>query len=437
MIAVESPTQKRLGIKSSRDQVFKETMEFARWSVNPKVVRAYVDKSGEIIGWLEGKGLKFEVTALGPGPALGHGFSVRQGGHAGKDPTIGPGFVGSTVVEAMLKDCEKLGIKVLTKTKANKVLTDAKGRISGVLASAKDKEFKISTKSVIIAAGGFGGNKEWLEKYFHIHGDICRNSLGHLTGDGLAMAAELGAFDDSNLGIIIFGPCHHPWAHSVHFAMTRPDMLWVNKNGERFMDESSHGGIAAGEIAAMNRQPGQILYALVDSKTIRDIKEAPPERSAPGSEHAFDTLYEDLDKEAAEGKKIWKANTLDELAKLIGMKPEVLKASVERYNSFCDKGYDADFVKDKQFLKPLRTPPYYAILGRRGYDTTHGGINVNERMEALNKQGKVISGLYAAGDNAGDWVSPSYYPPGTSLTWCFCSGYIAGENAAKYVSGNN
>jgi fumarate reductase flavoprotein subunit len=109
---------------------------------------------------------------------------------------------------------------------------------------------------------------------------------------------------------------------------------------------------------------------------------------------------------------------------------------VGNYNSFYDNGYDKEFFKDPEYLRPVRTPPFYAILGIQGYSYTFGGIKINERMEVLNKAGSTISGLYATGQNASEWVTDNYPGHGgTSLSWAYCSGYIAGENAAKYVSG--
>jgi fumarate reductase flavoprotein subunit len=149
---------------------------------------------------------------------------------------------------------------------------------------------------------------------------------------------------------------------------------------------------------------------------------------------------DDLENELQEGvaKGTVKISHLwDEIAEWIGVKPEVLKTTVEQYNSFCDKSYDADFLKDKEFLLPLRTPPYYAVVGAQGYDTTLGGIKIDHRMEVVGKQGNLISGLFAAGDNASGWDYASYNfgHPGSALCFALCSGFIAGENAAKHVSG--
>jgi fumarate reductase flavoprotein subunit len=81
---------------------------------------------------------------------------------------------------------------------------------------------------------------------------------------------------------------------------------------------------------------------------------------------------------------------------------------------------------------PLRTPPYYAIKCGVDYLDTIGGIRINEQMEVLDKQGKPIPGLYAAGIDTGGWVGDTYCIRTTGTTFAFAinSGRIAGENAA-------
>jgi fumarate reductase flavoprotein subunit len=118
--------------------------------------------------------------------------------------------------------------------------------------------------------------------------------------------------------------------------------------------------------------------------------------------------------------------------------PKTLGATVEKYNLFCDAGYDEEFLKEPTFLLPLRTPPFYAVLGRQGFDTTVGGIKVNHHMQVINKQNMPIRGLYATGDCAGGWEFANYNlkHPGSAMTFALCSGYLAGEHAAKYLKDN-
>jgi fumarate reductase flavoprotein subunit len=120
----------------------------------------------------------------------------------------------------------------------------------------------------------------------------------------------------------------------------------------------------------------------------------------------------------------------------MGVKPMVLKNTVDEYNSFCDRGHDAVFVKNRLFLTPLRNPPYYALKCGVALTTTHGGIKINERMEALNKEDEPIPGLYAAGVETGatDWDSYNMWLSGHSFGFTINSGRIAGEEAAEYVA---
>ena len=131
------------------------------------------------------------------------------------------------------------------------------------------------------------------------------------------------------------------------------------------------------------------------------------------------------------GSETWWRSPLswDELAQKIGVDPDVLRATVDRYNALCEQGRDADFVKDSQFLIPLRTPPYYALLGVRFCHGTEGGVKVNERMEVASRAGLRIEGLYATGDNTSGWVT-EWGLPGTTLAFAFTSGYMAAESAA-------
>lgn len=212
--------------------------------------------------------------------------------------------------------------------------------------------------------------------------------------------------------------------------------MLVNKRGERYIGAPCKGGNNA-----INRQPEKACYALLDSELLQDIIQkreifSSGEESMGDNGAWLDNLANDFRKDMSEGSaKI--AGSWDEMAEWIGANPEELKATVERYNSFCDNGYDADFLKAKEYLLPLRTPPYYGILGRQGFDSPVGGIKINNNMEVIGKQGNPIEGLYAAGDNAAGFLKIAYKYPGQAMTFAIYSGYVSGENAAKYISGKS
>jgi fumarate reductase flavoprotein subunit len=223
----------------------------------------------------------------------------------------------------------------------------------------------------------------------------------------------------------------------------RHNTLWVNKKGKRFTDE---GILMMSEAAnAISRQPGRMMYCLFDEKIKESILGDPLDRlevmlvssvESPDAIAAFPSKVEkELQRFSAEGKvKI--SRSLDEIAIWMGINPEVLKDTVEVYNSSCDHGHDMVFAKNPFFLMPLRNPPYYALRCGLGLTVTHGGVKINEHMEALDKEDEPIKGLYAAGVETGatDWDSYNMWLSGHSFGFAINSGRIAGEEAAKYVA---
>jgi fumarate reductase flavoprotein subunit len=114
----------------------------------------------------------------------------------------------------------------------------------------------------------------------------------------------------------------------------------------------------------------------------------------------------------------------------------VLKTTVARYNELCSRGYDEDFAKERRYLMPLNTPPYYAIKGVATILDTIGGIRINERMEVLDERNRVVPGLYAAGVVTSGWESEIYCSELSASAFGFAinSGRIAGENALRFAA---
>ena len=135
--------------------------------------------------------------------------------------------------------------------------------------------------------------------------------------------------------------------------------------------------------------------------------------------------------------RVFVADSWDEIAHFITADPDTLKDTIEEYNSFCHRGHDSMFVKDRRFLKPLEKAPYYALSCSIALLGTHGGIKINEHMEAIDLKDEPVPGLYAAGIETGttDWDTYNINLPGHSFGFAINSGRIAGEEAAKYVAG--
>jgi len=248
------------------------------------------------------------------------------------------------------------------------------------------------------------------------------------------MATEIGA-DTEGLGTLqVIGPGLHD-SITLSYLAKEPNTIWINKKGERFIDESS--GLRQFEsVNALLRQPDRLCFTIFDS----EIKQFLIENgltSGRGQTYREQRVkptawLDDLQREVKKGRtKI--ADSLDEMANWMGVDSRVLKATIEDYNTACEHSYDPIYGKDRVYLKPLRTPPYYAIRCYPGLLTTIGGIKINEHMEVLDKKDNPIWGLYAAGVDTGGWESETYccVLSGSAFGFAINSGRIAGENAAR------
>ena len=435
LFACESDLQKKANLGMSKDDLFKKTMDWHHFDkIDPKILRAYINKSADTIRWLEKQGLEFEV------------FPLMYGWHLVKGQLRLGGF--KHAMKVLAERCKDRGGEVFLNTGARKVLRRPGGGVTGVLAAAVDEEIEIKCKSVIIATGGFVGNRELLKKYFPYYDDSFSTDAVLHTGDGIRLAADAGAAME-NYTTLIRESCYSfkTKQDAPNRVSWEPYSVWVNKKGERFLDEA--GGMLhnATYTNALIRQPGKVGYALFDEKMVKGIEENGFMCSVAAEFAAKPQLVfrKKLLDEAA--KKIWVkiSDTWDGIADWIGAKPEVLRASIDEYNSFCDRGYDETCVKDPNFLRPLRNPPYYAIRYRLLMIDTVGPVRVNHHMEVLDAQDNCpIPGLYGAGVIASGWVSndgleEGYFPAfmGAPLGFAVNSGRIAGESAVKYLRQEN
>jgi len=384
------------------------------------------DISGQFFDWLvtatKGDAEKYFYVSK-PGDNIG---MARGGGHIvypdryGKykdlpDHTIGPGRMGSWVVDHLTARCKKLGIQILTETRARKFLTDKRGRMSGVIADTGDGQVVVNCMACIVAAGGYGANMDLLRKYYpkQFNGKkIHRLCPPAMTGDCILAAEEIGAYIDPTIRGIDFpggffgdGFMRHPW-HTSLLSLTIGKCVIVNMDGIRWKNEAGMGG-EGGSDGYIGDQRDGVAAAIVDSSIVEEVAS---QRGGMGRMlmmgNASRDVKEDLELEAAmdeagaSGNHTKKADTLMELALKMKVDPGALVETIERYNGFCKTGKDPDFGKPAQMLQPIKNPPFYAVFGNRWSQSTKGrnGIAVNSRFEALNTKGEVIPGLYAVGD---------------------------------------
>ena len=123
-----------------------------------------------------------------------------------------------------------------------------------------------------------------------------------------------------------------------------------------------------------------------------------------------------------------RADTLTELAGLLGLDAAALEQSVARWNALCAKSIDDDFARPGGSMTPIKTPPFYGAPVWATLSNTQGGPVHDAEQRVIDVYGRPIPRLYAAGELGSSFGH--LYMSGGNIAECFVTGRIAGKNAA-------
>jgi len=408
IFACESPLQERSNIISTKDENFKLAMKWAHWDgIKPRIIRRYINKSGDTIRWLEEKGVKFREITPYQLP------TTHNAEHFNK-----------SVFDVLIKECENLGIEIYTGTRVTKILRDDSGATAGVKAvDTEGHEINVHAHSVIIASGGIQGNIDLVRRFCpdYYEGMELGDFPAH-SGDGLLMAEEIGAGIADRITIGHLGPALETgYLGGLSWLIYEPYPIWVNKKGLRFVDEAWPGHWETGN-AVMN-QPGRKSFVIFDRKL---------------QQHAIERMGDSFEKEVSKLVNLGQmkiSDSIDEIAEWIGADQATLRNTMKEYNDDCITGNDRHFAKQQEAMEALVTPPYHVIRCGVHIGETTGGIHINEDMQVLDREGLPIPGLFAAGVITDGWSGQTYCNEmlGSCASYAMNTGRIAGESAAKYI----
>jgi len=300
-------------------------------------------------------------------------------------------------------------------------------------------------RGVILACGGFEGNSDMQEQFWEGK-PVLPCAAADNTGDGIALAQDVGA------------RLWHMWHfHGAYgFKNTDPDypygirvkrlpdwfpgeedtatvkMAWIllDKTGNRFMNEyqpytqdTAHRPLHYYDPVTQDypRIPG---YLLCDEE---GRKLYPLGRPTSNDKDVFYDWSDDNMKEVKSGI-LKRADTLADLAVLLGADAEALTESVKRWNTFCAEGKDGEFGRPAGTMIPIATPPFYGATAWPIVSNTQGGPVHNGRQQIMDVFGEPVPRLYAAGEMGSAFGH--LYLSGGNIAECFISGRNAGHNAA-------
>lgn len=368
---------------------------------NYDLVKILTERALESVKWLESVGVEFDRKEV----TMPVGALWRRG-HKPKIP------MGYAFISVLDKYVRENGGTILTDTPVKELIVE-NGVVRGVRGTGRNGQtITVKAKAVVLASGGFGANTKMLQKYntywTKIDDDIKTSNSPAITGDGIILGQSVGA-DLVGMGFSQMMPVSDPNTGALFSGLQVPpaNFIMVNKEGKRFVDE--YGSRDKLSQAAIDN--GGLFYLIADD----NIKAT-----------AYNTSQEKIDAQVAAGT-LYRDDTLEGLAKQIGVDPEIFVTTIKNYNSYVDAGYDPEFDKGGFDLK-CEKAPFYATPRKPAVHHTMGGLKIDTTTHVINEAGQRISGLYAAGEVAGGLHAGNRLG-GNSLTDIFTFGRIAGQTA--------
>lgn len=388
------------GIEDSVELFVEDTMKGGKELNDKELVTVMAENSAAAVDWVNEIGGDLSVVGM-----FG-GASVKRIHRPTDTSAVGP-----MLVKTLNAKMAELNIPVLLETTATQILVDDKGAVSGVVATDKDgKEMTIDCTAVILAAGGFGANAKMVEEYKPDLAGFGTTNHAGATGDGIAMAKELGvAFVDMDQ--VQTHPTVNPETQTMYTEGVRGNgAILVNKEGKRFVNELETRDVVS---AAILEQTDGECYMVFD-QAVRDSLSAIESYIKAGI--------------------VTEAETPEELGEAVGIDGAALAETLSIYAGYQESGSDADFGRESMEV-PLTEPKYYAALCAPAIHHTMGGVKVNTNCEVLKEDGTAVPGLFAAGEITGG-VHGANRLGGNAVTDIVVFGRIAGTAAEKYVVDN-
>ena len=418
-------------------------------TVSEKMIRAFAEAMVGIPDLLTRLGVKFKVAHMrGSYPSLLRGYLHRLY----INPTGEKGF------EALEDQVKKRNIKVLSNTSAKRLIQrpDSK-EVIGLVAEIEGNEITImARKAVVLTCGGYGANSEMVS-HFNFPGlsdyIFPWGSPGN-KGDGVQLATEAGA-SLWHMASIEWGKfCARApsleYGTAIGYGLGRSlsvgSYMFVNRSGKRFMAEDTKvthrkAPLKILEFDQLNAEYGNLPAFMIFDQTY--FKKGSIAVNRPGTVRkrggviGYPIVHEIYDwssdnQAEVDAGWIYKANTIAELANMIGADADALKDTINRFNLCCDEQRDCEFERNAASQEPFGTPPFYGLELGISLINTQGGAKRNVDCQVVDHNDVAIPRLYSAGE-FGSFFG-FLYQGGSNYPEAWVTGEIAGRIAASETS---
>jgi FAD binding domain-containing protein len=449
--------QKKYGIVDSADQVYLDHTNHKNSEFrycDRDLVRMWADENVATFEFLIENGVKFndekpDFVNGGTVPRL----CVAEVFSPNLNETIN-GRPGSGIVRPLEKSARAKGAEILLKHRMTAIIREnpTSGRVLGITARLDNKDVNIrARKGVIIATGGHTGNVAFRRMFdprltdeYQVAGEPWTKQ--NADGEMLAMAIGASLWATSNqsndggravtktrhIGVR-YGyenlrwdpqsPMFEKAGGSGLTVRSFQDLILVNQIGQRFWNEmdNSYAFLSAclgtnGNLGRNGKSNGGgPIWAIFDADAVAREKwdPHPPNVDLNGWFFSADTVAE-------------LAGKIKNPYQLRPISSDVLEQSVNKYNSYVDQGKDPEFGRPALMHK-IQKPPFYAAWSTPILHDTLAGLKINTKCQVIDRNDRVIPGLYACGESAGGFALHG-------LPRVLLFGRVAGREAASSAS---
>jgi len=402
--------QQARGVIDSPDAVYDEVVSRHGPEAATPLLRRICDEAPAALAWLTALGVPYTPEGL-----LSANGRVVPRSHM-------PTGMGAALIETLDAVLSRESVDLALRSRVRNLLRDEAGCVTGARVADSD----IRAKAVILATGGYGASPELVERFLpkakSVRERVWYTGHAENRGDGIAMAEEAGAeIQGTDSGLLLTTPGFLK-LFEVFVAYWA---LLVNDGGERIVHED--GGYW--EVAeALESQPNSRGFFIFDQTLLEAARPHPLVIATGSGPVSWDRG--ELEAQIGNGR-IAKADSLAALAGRIGIGPAALEHTVVAYNAACAERHDPAFGKLPENLHAIEMAPFYAAeVTPSVLVVTGGGPTIDADARVLDRAGRPIPGLFAAGETVGNVYGPSYIGTGWAIASAITMARVAGRLAA-------
>ena len=438
MSGAETIIQELDGITDTKESYIEDILSNGADLGDRELIEIFVDEDVDAIQWLWDHGLSeytfSEQNGLKSVFAPEHQlYSIQR---TYKPKAMDPANYKSAVHEILDKEVAAYkNITIDYYTEVTDLLGNENGQVLTAVGYNSDSQKTVcyeAKKVIIMATGGYSGNPKMMGQYAK-HGDkYLVGGADSADGKGIRIMQTVGAaVDQDKLSYIPTFPMGLEYAEGKgaigDVYMWKAGGIYVNQEGKRFINETLDEVVP--RETALEEQTNAVQYNIFTDKIIEDLK-------AGNAAFMWEYYYEP--EQGIGHKLVQSADTLEELAQIIGVPADALVETVNTYNAAVESGKTDEFGRDfsgaptaySVAVNKIEGDKYYAVPIKALVVMTLGGVTINKDMQVVDESGSPIPGLYAAGEVVGG-IWGKFVSGGTGVMGPVAFGRITGRNVVN------